>query len=90
MVDLQCCISFLSTVVTQLCIYYNRCIIFHILFQFDFSQDTEYSSLCYIVGLWCLSIIYIIFASANPNLLTLPSSTHLLPFGKEEVCSLCL
>jgi len=64
MVDLQCCINFLSTVVTQLCIYYNICIIFHILFHYNFSQDIEYSSLCYTVGPWCLSIIYIIFASA--------------------------
>ena len=39
----------------QLCIY-----IFHILFDYGLSQDIEYSSLCYTVGPYCSSIVYII------------------------------
>ena len=33
--------------------------LFHILFHYDFSQDIEYTSLCYTVGPCCLSILYI-------------------------------
>ena len=31
-----------------------------ILFHYDLSQDIEYSFLCYTVGPYCLSILYII------------------------------
>ena len=34
--------------------------IFHIIFHYGLSQDIEYSSLCYAVGLCCLSILYIV------------------------------
>ena len=33
--------------------------LFHILFHYSLSQDTEYSSLCYTVGTCCLSTLYI-------------------------------
>ena len=32
----------------------------NILFHYDLLQDIEYSSLCYTVGHYCLSILYII------------------------------
>ena len=35
-------------------------ILFNIIFHYGLSQDIEYSSLCYIKGFCCLSIIYII------------------------------
>ena len=37
-------------------------------FHFSLLQDTEYSSLCYTVGLCCLPVLYIII-SASPKLL---------------------
>ena len=33
--------------------------LFHILFHYDLSQDTGYSSLCYTVGPCCLSILHL-------------------------------
>ena len=33
--------------------------IFHILFHCGLSQDIEYSSLCYTVGTFCLSILFV-------------------------------
>ena len=33
-------------------------ILFHILFHYGLSQGIVYSSLCYPVGYWCLSILY--------------------------------
>ena len=57
-------------------------ILFHILFHYDLSQDTEYSSPCYTVGPCCLSVLCI-----SLNLLNLsspsfppthPISLHLL------------
>ena len=42
--------------VTQLYIY----ILFHVLFHHGLSQAIEYSSLCYTVGSYCLSILYTI------------------------------
>ena len=36
-------------------------------------QDIEYSFLCYTVGPYYLSILYIVFVSANPKLLIYPS-----------------
>ena len=35
-------------------------ILFYILFHYGLLQDIEYGSLCYIVGLCCLSILYVI------------------------------
>ena len=34
--------------------------LFHILFHYGLLQDIEYCSLCYIVGPYCLSILYIV------------------------------
>ena len=48
-------------------------ITFQILFHYRFSQDIEYSSLCYTVGLCCLSILYIVLCMVNPKLLIYPS-----------------
>ena len=33
---------------------------FYIIFHYGLSQDIEYSSLCYLVGPCCLSILYVI------------------------------
>ena len=35
-------------------------ILYKIIFHYDLSQYVEYSSLCYIVGLCCLCVLYII------------------------------
>ena len=58
-------------------------ILFHFLFRYGLSQGIEYSSLCYIVGLCCLSILYInILHLLIPNsqsftrLLPLPHGNH--------------
>ena len=32
--------------------------LYHILFHYNLLQDTEYSSLCYVVGPCCLSVLY--------------------------------
>ena len=54
-VDSQCCLNFGCTTKWFSYIYSY----FNILFCYDLSQDTEYSSLCYTVGPCCLSILYI-------------------------------
>ena len=51
-IDLQCHISFK----TQLYIY----ILFQIIFHYRLLHDTDYSSLCYTIGPYCLSILYIV------------------------------
>ena len=38
----------------------NKAIFFFFLFHYGLSQDIEYSSLCYTVGLCCLSTLYIL------------------------------
>ena len=49
------CSFLLYSRVIQLCIY-----IFFFFFHYGLSQDIEYSSVCYTVGPYCLSIVYII------------------------------
>ena len=66
--DIQCFVSFWCTVkwfsyiyiiyIKYICTYTH--IVFHILFLYGLSQDIEYCSLCYTVGLCCPSILYII------------------------------
>ena len=50
--------------VTQLYVCVYVCmyiyILFQILFHYSLLQDIEYSSLCYTVGPYCLSILYIV------------------------------
>ena len=41
--------------------YMHIYILFNILFHYDLSQDTEYSSLCYIIWHCCLSILFFSF-----------------------------
>ena len=48
-------------------------ILFCILFYYGLLPNTEYGSLCYIVGPCCFSTLYIVFVSANPKLLIYPS-----------------
>ena len=50
------CYLLLYSKVIQLYIY----ILFHILFHYGLSQDIKYSSLCYIIGPCCLSILHVI------------------------------
>ena len=50
----------LISAVQQLLSYTYIYILSHILFHYDLSQDIEYSSLCYTVGPYCLSILYIL------------------------------
>ena len=42
-------------------------ILVYILFHYDSSLATEYSTLCYTLGPCCLSILYIIVIPANPK-----------------------
>ena len=58
---------------TQLCVY----IIFSILLHYGLSQDTEYNSLCQPVGLSCISLLLILFVSANPKLPIHPPTSPL-------------
>ena len=60
-------------------------ILCHILFNYDLSQDVEYSALCYIVRPCCLSILFV--ASINLKLPTHPSPT-LQPPGDHEFGSM--
>ena len=54
------------------------------------SQDTEYSSLCYTVGPFCLSILYIVVCICLSQTLN-PSLPHTLPLSSHKsVPSLCL
>lgn len=53
-VDLQC-VCFWCAVN---CFSYIN-ILVHFLFHFDLLHDIEYSSLCHIIGPWCLSILHI-------------------------------
>ena len=60
-VDLWC-VNFFHTAkwLSFLYIYVYIYIPFHILFHYGVSQEIKYSSLCRIIGLCCLSILYII------------------------------
>ena len=58
-VDLQCCVIFCSTEKFWFS-YTHIYIISYILFHYGLSWDIEYSSLCYTVQPYCLSILYII------------------------------
>ena len=49
----------------------NINLLFQILFHYGLLQDIDYTSLCYIVGACCLSILYIVvcvYESKTPNL----------------------
>ena len=59
----------------------------HIPFHYGLSQNIEYSSLCYMLETYCLSVLYIL-VSANPELLIHPSPTP-LPLGNHKSI-LCL
>ena len=57
-------------------IYIHIYVLFQIFFHYRLLQDIEYSSLCYTVNLFCLSILYIVACickSHTPNL-SLPLS----------------
>ena len=69
-------------------------ILFHILFHYGLSQDIEYTSFCYRVGPYCLSILYIIVCicssqTSHPSLSYLSS-----PLGNYKsvlyVCALII
>ena len=64
----------------HVCVYINTHIPFHVLFHYGLLQNIEYSALCCRVGPCCLFILYIIFVSPNPKLLTYPSLLP-VPFG---------
>ena len=56
-VDLQCCVNYCCT--AKWLSYTYICIRFHIVFHYGLSQDSDYSSLCYIVGPCCSPVLYI-------------------------------
>ena len=85
-VDLQCCVHFFCIV--QWFSYPYIYIIFHILFHYGLSQEIEYSSLCYTVGPYCLSITDIILCICQSQIPSLSLPTP-LPW-QPQVCSLCL
>ena len=84
-VDLQC-VSFRCTakwfsyryMYLSVCIYIHISIsiLFQILFHYSLLQDIEYSSLCYTVSPYCLSILYI---SLLFSLAVLPQWCRLIP-----------
>ena len=78
-VDLQCCVNLCYTAKCFSYIY----ILFHILFHYGLSQDIEHSSLCYTTGL-CLSILYIIICTVNPQIPSLSSPKLTLPLGNQK------
>ena len=62
----------------------HTCILFHILFHYDLSQDIESSSLCYTVG--CLKLIHPIHTTLHlliPHSQSSPPAS-LLPLGKHK------
>ena len=85
-VDLQCCVNFC-------CIAkwfsYTYIILFHILFHYHLSQDTEYSSPCYTVGVCCLSTLYISLHLLIPNSQFIPPPTFLPLIIHKSVLSVC-
>ena len=74
--------------VTQLYIDIYIYILIHILFHFGLSQVIEYSSLCYTVGSYCLSILYILVFICKSQM---PASTlsHLPSPWQPPVYFLC-
>ena len=81
--DLQCCIKLSYTAqwlsYTKTSIY----ILFLTLFPYSILLDIEYSSLCYVVGLCYLFILYILVSLDNPKLPILASPT---PFLMATIC----
>ena len=53
--------------------------LFHIIFLYSLLENIEYTPLCYTVGSYFLSTLYIIVSSANPKLLICPSLPIFLP-----------
>ena len=85
-VDLQCCVN--SCCTAKWFSYTYIYVPFHILFHYDLSQSIAYSSMCYRVGPCCWSVLYILFASANPKLPLHPSPTHPSPLVTTSLFSL--
>ena len=71
--------------------YYTQVhILFHILFHYGLSQDSEYDFLRYSVGRCCLSTLYITVSSANLKLPIHPSPTIPFPWQPQAVHYACL
>ena len=68
------CQSLLYSKVTQL--YTHMFILFYIFFHYALSQETGYNSLCYTIGPYSLSILYIIVGVYQPQT---PSPSLSLP-----------
>ena len=73
------------------------CVCVCILFHYDLFQDIEYNFLCYTIGPWCPSILYVIFASTKPkiagrnvNNLRYADDTTLMAESEEDVKSLLM
>ena len=72
-----------STVICHISIHSHTqtyiSVLFQILFCYRLLQNTEYSSLCYTVGPWCLSTLNMLVAQSSPTLrdpdCTLPGSS---------------
>ena len=76
--------SLLYSKVTQL--YTKTHILFNILFHYDLSQNIDYSSLCYMVGPCCLSILNAIVCAYHPQ--TCSPSLSLHPRQREQTWAL--
>ena len=78
MVDLQCCVNFFckqKDLIIYVCV---RVFFFRILCHYGLSGDIKWNSLCCTAGTvlyraYSSSILYIMFASANPRLPILPA-----------------
>ena len=58
------------------CVYIYVYIYFQVLLYYRLLHDTEYSSLHYIVGLCCLSSLYVVVCSSQTPNLSLPFGNH--------------
>ena len=82
-VDLQCCVNSYYTAKWFGYTHTHTNTLFYILFHYGLSQDIQYSSPCYAVGLCGWSILHMLISSANPQFPILPFPTS-VPLGNHS------